>query len=162
MFFLSSISAFCLFNSREGNSTLLKKRPLPFYGTLVDMWRCISDTRWCCDPISASGNGHFSHFRRLVQSFDGSVVLRPHQAEPCPHLVLHVLLGDNDEGCREYTNTHTGTYWFTNTNEYTCLQLQIHILVKIWTLHTKMRNMKKPRRRLRLSITLKNTSRLGE
>ena len=97
MFFLSSISAFCLFNSREGNSTLLKKRPLPFYGTLVDMWRCISDTRWCCDPISASGNGHFSHFRRLVQSFDGAVVFTPSQAEHGAHLLLHVLLADVDD-----------------------------------------------------------------
>ena len=97
MFFLSSISAFCLFNSREGNSTLLKKRPLPFYGTLVDMWRCISDTRRCCDPISASGNGHFSHFRRLVQSFDGAVVFTPSQAEHGAHLLLHVLLADVDD-----------------------------------------------------------------
>ena len=97
MFFLSSISAFCLFNSREGNSTLLKKRPLPFYGTLVDMWRCISDTRWWCDPISASGNGHFSHFRRLVQSFDGAVLFTPSQPEHGAHLLLHVLLADVDD-----------------------------------------------------------------
>ena len=97
MFFLSSISAFCLFNSREGNSTLLKKRPLPFYGTLVDMWRCISDTRRWCDPIPASGNGHFSHFRRLVQSFDGAAVFTPSQPEHGAHLLLHVLLADEDD-----------------------------------------------------------------
>ena len=64
-------------------------------------------------------NDHFCHFCRLVQSFDGSVVLRPQEAKPCPHLVLHVLLADNDEGYGEYTNTHTGTYWFTNTNTHT-------------------------------------------
>ena len=64
-------------------------------------------------------NDHFCHFRRLVQSFDGSVVLRPQQAEPRPHLFLHVLLADNDEGYGEYSNTHNGTYWFANKNTHT-------------------------------------------
>ena len=72
-----------------------------------------------CQNHISSVNDHFCHFRRLVQSFDGSVVLRPQQAEPCPHLVLHVLLADNDEGFGKYTNTQTDTYWFTNTNTHT-------------------------------------------
>ena len=83
-------------------SDLPSKRKVPntiqkYHIRMMDLWQCISVTRRWCDPIPASGNGHFSHFRRLVQSFDGAVLFTPSQPEHGAHLLLHVLLADEDD-----------------------------------------------------------------